>query len=75
MDLVIDPSGNSFVLDSNNGNIQLYGPGPSYTFQLSWPPRNSSVWLDQPNGIVMDLSGNIYVAVKNDCSVRKYKAQ
>ena len=65
--------GNILVVDSGNNNAQLFNA--AHTLLLSWPARNSSSSWDLPQAVALDAAGNVFVVIRNDDCVRRYKPQ
>ena len=73
--VAIDTSGNLYIADSNNYGIRKITPAgvTSYFAGYNGPghldgPGNTAIF-ESPNGVAVDLSGNVYVADNN--TIRK----
>ena len=77
----VDNAGNVYVADSNNCTIRKIGPGGVVTtlagtagVQGSADGIGSAATFNNPSGIAVDDTGNVYVADTNNHSIRKITA-
>jgi DNA-binding beta-propeller fold protein YncE len=59
--VAVDPNGNIFVADTNNGRIEKFSPNGMFVTTIGTKGSGHGQ-LGEPNGIVIDRAGNIYVA-------------
>ncbi|HEY3834488.1 MAG TPA: fibronectin type III domain-containing protein [Acidimicrobiia bacterium] len=75
--VAVDSSGNVYVADTNNNDIRkITSSGTTSLFagsssQASGSTDGSRATFNQPNGIALDSSGNLYVADTNNNKIRK----
>jgi hypothetical protein len=80
--IAIDTVGNLYIADSANNLIRkistlgvvstLAGNGnPGYTDSLPSSVNGGAVTFDNPTGVAVDVSGNVYVADRNNGVIRK----
>jgi len=85
--MAFDPSGNLWVADAGNSRVVRFPASPATgaaaTIALGQPDLTSSVpnngglsasTLDTPNAVMVDNSGNVWVADSNNNRVLKYQA-
>jgi sugar lactone lactonase YvrE len=77
-DLVLDPSGNLYVVDNTNNVIRKVTPAGVVTTFVGTPGEVGSadgtgpaVQFNYPYGIAMDGSGNLYVTDQGNQTIRK----
>ena len=73
-----DASGNVYVADSGNDNIRKITPGGTVSTMAgtagvagSQDGTANGALFNQPQGIAVDATGNVYVADTNNCTIRK----
>jgi sugar lactone lactonase YvrE len=79
--VAVDSSGNVYVADSGNQNIRKVTAGGSVTTLAgtvgvagSLDGTANGALFNAPQGIAVDLSGNVYVSDTNNCTIRKITA-
>jgi sugar lactone lactonase YvrE len=79
--VAVDASGNVYVADSGNNNIRVVTPGGTVTTLAgnagltgSANGTGSAALFNQPQGIAVDSTGNVYVSDTNNCTIRKVTA-
>jgi len=74
--VAVDSSGNVYVADTNNHRIRKITPAGVAT-TLAGSTRGfadgagTKAWFDEPIGVAVDSSGNVYVADTNNHRIRK----
>ena len=63
-DVVTDPQGNLWVLDSGNGRVQKFGPDGQLLAKWGAPGKENGQ-LNSPSAITLDADGNVLVAEIN----------
>jgi DNA-binding beta-propeller fold protein YncE len=71
--IAIDPNGNVFVADTNNGRIEKFSPTGAF-LDIIGTKGSGQGQLGAPNGIAVDHAGNIYVADASNHRVQKLTA-
>jgi len=71
--IAVDPNGNFFVSDSNNGRIEKFSPTGAF-LDIMETKGSGPGQLGAPNGIAVDHAGNIYVADASNHRVQKLSA-
>ena len=71
--IAVDPNGNVFVSDSNNGRIEKFSPTGAF-LDIIGTKGSGQGQLGAPNGIAVDHAGNIYVADASNHRVQKLSA-
>ncbi|MFZ0916195.1 MAG: hypothetical protein WAN04_04810, partial [Candidatus Udaeobacter sp.] len=71
--IAVDPNGNFFVSDSNNGRIEKFSPTGAF-LDIMGTKGSGLGQLGAPNGIAVDHAGNIYVADASNHRVQKLSA-
>ncbi len=78
-EMVSDPAGNTYVADRSNHRVRKIAPGGTITtvagtgqpgFSGNGGPATLA-WLRQPQGLAMDLAGNLFIADTFNNRVRK----
>jgi hypothetical protein len=82
-DVAVDGSGNFYISDVGNqvvrqvnggtGTITTYAGTGNAGFSGDGGPATSAKFR-QPNGVTLDLSGNLFISDKNNCIVRRVDA-
>ena len=76
--LAVDPAGDVYVADTGNNLIRKITPMGVVTTIPEPPPddatNSDSAVLNNPGGVAVDSSGNIYIADTNDHCIREIKA-
>jgi sugar lactone lactonase YvrE len=73
--LVVDPMGNLYVADSSNNRIQFFLADQSVGTTLAGMTGilgNSSILLNNPNGLALDNQLNLYVADTGNHRIQKF---
>lgn len=65
--VALDPVGNVYTVDTNNGRVQKFTGSGAYLTQ--W---EGTGLLQRPSGVAVDASGNVYVADTGNSRIRKY---
>jgi len=71
--IAVDPNGNVFVADTNNGRIEKFSPTGAF-LDIIGTKGSGQGQLAAPNGIAVDSAGNIYVADASNHRVQKLAA-
>ncbi|MGA7276106.1 MAG: hypothetical protein WBX14_14765 [Candidatus Udaeobacter sp.] len=71
--IAVDPNGNVFVADTNNGRIEKFSPTGAF-LDIIGTKGSGQGQLGAPNGIAVDHAGNIYVADASNHRVQKLAA-
>ncbi len=75
--LTVDSAGNIYVADTGNNLIRKISPMGVVTTVPELPPddatNSDSAILNNPGGVAVDGSGNIYIADTNDHCIREVK--
>ena len=71
--IAVDPNGNVFVADTNNGRIEKFSPTGTF-LDIIGTKGSGQGQLAAPNGIAVDRTGNIYVADASNHRVQKLTA-
>lgn len=69
--VVLDASGNRYVVDTSNNRIQKFTPAGAYDSQFGSSGSGDGEF-NNPQGIAIDLSGNIYVADTGNHRIQKF---
>jgi sugar lactone lactonase YvrE len=76
--LAVDGSGNLFVADTGNSTIRKITPAGIVTSLAGLPGiaglmdgTGSSAWFNQPQGLVLDSSGSLFVTDTGNAAIRK----
>ena len=79
--VALDGSGNIYVADTGNSTIRKISSGGVVTTLAGLPTiggkrdgANSDAWFNQPKSLVVDSSGNVYVADTGNAAIRKITA-
>ena len=76
-DVVVDASGNVYIADSNNHRVRRVAPNGVITtvagagFPGFYDDQGTFAEFNNPQGVAVDASGNIYVADTGNHSIRK----
>ncbi|MFI5336489.1 MAG: immunoglobulin domain-containing protein, partial [Opitutales bacterium] len=76
--LAIDGSGNVYVADTGNETIRVVAPDGTVRTLAGLPTvaglldgNGTGAWFNQPEGLGLDASGNLYVADNGNAALRK----
>jgi hypothetical protein len=76
--LAVDTAGNVYLADTGNSTIRKITPGGGVTTLAGLPGiagfkdgSGSDAWFNQPKSLIVDLSGNVFVADTGNAAIRK----
>ena len=76
--LAVDAGGNLLVADTGNSTIRKITPAGAVTTLAGLPGiaglidgAGSAAWFNQPQGVVLDAAGNLYVADTGNAAIRR----
>ena len=74
-DIIIDASGNYYIADAGNNRIQKWAPGATEGTTVAggnvdWGDASNQLY--RPYGIVLDASGNLYIADTENHRIQKW---